>query len=274
MIRLIKTLLFTALMLLTLGAQAVVTCTATVVDAAPIFVAATANTSSGTINLSCTRTAAEASTTYKIKLSANAPVLTLQGGTATLTANKICSASPCTTVWATAGLIGTLTFTANTSSTAIPYYLLIPASNANPSAGLYSFTVPVTVTTYYPRTSTTIFASATLNPVVTVDSLCTISTPPPALNLSYTSFSITAVTGTSTFKIKCTKGTPYTIALDATSGTASGLNYTLALSAASATGTGSAISNTVTGTIAANQVGTCALGICTTSTSRTLTITY
>ena len=67
---------------------------------------------------------------------------------------------------------------------------------------------------------------------------------------------------------------PYTMALDATSGTLVGLTYGLALSQAAATGTGVAQSFSINGTIAAGQSGTCATGSCSGSATRTLTITY
>ena len=54
-----------------------------------------------------------------------------------------------------------------------------------------------------------------------------------------------------------------------------GLNYTLALSSTGTTGTGFAQPYTVTGSIAADQAGTCSTGTCTaTQTGVTVTITY
>jgi spore coat protein U-like protein len=77
-----------------------------------------------------------------------------------------------------------------------------------------------------------------------------------------------------TFGVTCTSTLPYTMALDATSGTVLGLNYTLALSAASGTGNGVLQTYAINGSIAAGQPGTCATGSCAASQPRTLTITY
>jgi hypothetical protein len=70
------------------------------------------------------------------------------------------------------------------------------------------------------------------------------------------------------------------VALDSpTTGTLIGLDYTLALSPAGGTGGGTGGGSpesihTITGTMAAGQAGTCAVGACTATQSHTLTITY
>ena len=53
-----------------------------------------------------------------------------------------------------------------------------------------------------------------------------------------------------------------------------GLTYTLALSAASGTGNGATQTYNVNGSMAANQIGTCATGVCNGSQTRTLTLTW
>ena len=119
---------------------------------------------------------------------------------------------------------------------------------------------------------------------ITLTSAC-IYTKTSDVAFSYTSFQSTAASQTTAggFTVKCTNTLPYTMALD-TSGSytdlATNLAYTLTLSAAGGTGNGSAQSYAVTGSIAANQAGTCAVlgGACTNAAStnkqRTLTITY
>lgn len=109
---------------------------------------------------------------------------------------------------------------------------------------------------------------------------CSLRTPPTNMTINYTSFDTTAGTGTDNFAVRCTNSTPYTLALDQTSVTDNALNlvYTLALSANSGTGSGVDQSYTITGTMAAGQVGTCASANCNnnaaTNKNRTLTVSY
>lgn len=117
------------------------------------------------------------------------------------------------------------------------------------------------------------------NPITTfgvslvTSNFCQISVPPGNVNFSYTSFQVAAAAASSIYGVRCTL-IPYTMALDATSGTLLGLNYTLALSSASATGTGVTQTFTINGSIAGGQSGTCATASCSGSQTRTLTITY
>jgi len=90
---------------------------------------------------------------------------------------------------------------------------------------------------------------------------------------NYVAFGATVNASTS-FGVTCTNSLPYTMALDATSGTVLGLSYTLALAASSGTGTGTLQTYAINGSIAAGQPGTCAAGSCAASQPRTLTITY
>jgi len=90
---------------------------------------------------------------------------------------------------------------------------------------------------------------------------------------NYVGFGAAANASTS-FGVTCSTYLPYTMALDATSGTILGLAYTIGLSAPSGTGNGAEQTYTISGTIAAGQSGTCATGSCTASQARVLTITY
>ena len=113
------------------------------------------------------------------------------------------------------------------------------------------------------------------NVTVNLTSVCTIASGPADVAFTYTSFQAGAATATGGgFQVQCTNTLPYTMSLDATSGTVIGLNYTLALSAASGTGNGAAQSYSVTGSMASGQGGTCALGSCAGSQGRVLTVTY
>ena len=100
-----------------------------------------------------------------------------------------------------------------------------------------------------------------------------ISVPPGDVNFTYTSFQASTASASSSFGVRCTTALPYTMALDATSGTLLGLSYSLALSA-SGSGTGATQSYNINGSMAANQAGTCGTGVCTGSQTRTLTLTW
>lgn len=120
-------------------------------------------------------------------------------------------------------------------------------------------------------------ASAGFNVTVTLTSACTVSSP-SAVAFTYTSLQTGAATSTGgAFNVKCTNTLPYTVALDATSGsfTTAGLSYSLALSATSGTGNGTTgTAFTVNGTMAANQAGTCATATCSDTSARTVTVSY
>lgn len=117
--------------------------------------------------------------------------------------------------------------------------------------------------------------SGGFNVTVNLTSACSITAGPTDVAFTYTSFQGAAATATGgAFSVKCTNTLPYTMALDATSGTVIGLNYTLALSAASGTGNGNAQAYSISGSMVAGQSGTCAAATCSGSQARTLTITY
>jgi spore coat protein U-like protein len=122
--------------------------------------------------------------------------------------------------------------------------------------------------------------AATLGPTnfnVTVNLTASCSMTAPAdVAFTYTSFGGAATSTGGGFTVTCTNSLPYTLALDATSGTVIGLNYTLAL-APGGTGNGAAQSYTIAGNMVAGQSGTCAApvaGVCSGSQVRTLTVTY
>lgn len=149
------------------------------------------------------------------------------------------------------------------------FYGCVPAGQTVPAAGTYTDTVTMS---FIPGGAK--FTNGTFPVSITAPATCTLSTPPGNIVFNYTSFSAAPVLANTTFAATCTNRLPYTLALDATSGTIAGVSYTLALSAASATGTGLAQTYTINGTIAAGQSGTCAAATCTGSQTRTLTITY
>ncbi|MDW5442465.1 spore coat protein U domain-containing protein [Polaromonas sp. SM01] len=171
------------------------------------------------------------------------------------------------------GLQFTLNFGAGTSaSVSYPYYFRVRSGITRP-AGIYD---DVLITAFLRTSSSSgpLIANVDFTANASILSQCYLSSLPLPLTLNYTSFSPSPQTGATSFGVSCTLSTPYTMALDATSGTLLGLNYTLALSSSAGTGTGFGQTYNVTGTIPANQVGTCTLGSCSGSQARTVTITY
>jgi len=116
--------------------------------------------------------------------------------------------------------------------------------------------------------------TASFVPAIRVPDFCRLSTPPGNMALNYTSFSGTAAAASTTFGVQCLRSTAYTLAVDATSGSALGLNYTLGLSSAGGSGNGIEQTYTIDGSIAAGQGGVCASSSCSATQPRTLTITY
>lgn len=114
---------------------------------------------------------------------------------------------------------------------------------------------------------------------------CVIATAPGAVSFTY-SFNQGSAQGldsNGSIGVRCSKNLDYSLTLDGTGSyvdDATDLSYTLSLSAANATGNGVAQSYTITGSMAANQSGTCAssLASCTnaaaTNKTRTITVSY
>ena len=180
--------------------------------------------------------------------------------------------SACGTQWRGGGsaFTGTLNFGGSTSaSLTVTYYACIPAAQTGLPAGTYTDTVTMTLT-YGPFNSV---STGTFGVAIATPATCNLSTPPGNVVFNYTGFGAAANASTG-YGVTCTNFLPYTMALDATSGTLLGLNYTIGLSSAGATGTGFEQSYTVSGNIAAGQAGTCAAGTCSASQARTLTVSY
>jgi len=156
-----------------------------------------------------------------------------------------------------------------TASVTVSYWGCIPAGQTGLPAGTYTDTVTMTLT-YGPSNFT---ATGTFPVSIATPAQCSLTTAPGNVVFNYVTFG-SAANASTTFGVTCTSYLPYTMALDATSGTILGVNYTLALSAGSGTGNGSQQSYTISGNIVAGQAGTCASGSCSASQGRTLTITY
>ena len=239
--------------------------------------AATDNVTSTYFTISCTRALSDAST-MSWTATANNGLYPRGGGRnrAAFGGNRInydvYHDSACGTQWRGGGssYSGTLNFGGSTSASLnVTYYGCVPSGQTGLAAGTYTDTVTMTLT-YGPFGFTD---TGTLAVSIATPATCNLSTAPGDVVFNYVGFGAAANASTS-YGVTCTHYLPYTMALDATSGTILGVNYTLALSASSATGTGSAQSYTISGNIAAGQAGTCASGSCSASQARTLTITY
>lgn len=165
---------------------------------------------------------------------------------------------------------GTLNFSGSTSaSVTVQYWGCLTASQTGLPAGTYTDSVTMTLT--YGNLNST--ATGAFGVSIVTNAVCNLTTAPGNVVFTYVAFGPIANAST-TFGVTCTSTLPYTMALDATSGTVLGLSYTLALSAASGTGSGALQTYSINGSIAAGQPGTCATGSCAASQPRTLTITY
>jgi spore coat protein U-like protein len=145
----------------------------------------------------------------------------------------------------------------------------VPASQSTAVPGTYVATPTLTIT----DSANVIWLNGGVLTLTTpVSASCSIVSSPTPLVINYTAFGAQQ-TGTSDFQVRCTNSTPYTLSLDATSGTIVGLPYTLSVPS-SGTGTGLAQTVTITGTIAAGLAGTCSGATCSATQVRTLTLSY
>jgi len=167
-------------------------------------------------------------------------------------------------------ITGNLAFGGSTSASATIAIWACITPGQNVPAGTYSDSVTLSMS-YGPNPQST--APGTIGVSISTPAQCNLTTAPGDVVFNYVTFGAAANASTS-FGVTCTTYLPYTMALDATSGTILGLNYTLALSATSATGTGAPQTFTISGNIAAGQGGTCATGACSASAPRVLTLTY
>jgi spore coat protein U-like protein len=171
------------------------------------------------------------------------------------------------------GFSGTVNFgtTATMSaSDSKPFYARVPAQQ-NVKAATFTDTVTMTLLNSVGTTVTT----GTLAVSIVNTSSCQFTTPPGAIIFDYTSFQATAATASTPYSVRCTNGVSYTPSLNAAGGTLLTLPYTLSLSNPSAvTANGLPQDYTINGSIASGLAGTCSGPTCTAQQSHTLTITY
>lgn len=244
---------------------------------------ATPLTASGTVTITCNKNGNNTDIRY-LELGANAGLNASGTQNRAVNGTSLLSYSlrrdaALTAAWAdTSGNRLTASVNANTTTTLTLNWWLVAAAGQLVSAGTHVDTV--TLSLYQdnkpnPALTDPTPQTATLSIALTVTSQCGLSSTPGPVAFQYTSFQTTAATAVSSFAVTCTLGAPYTVSLDATSGTMLGLSYQLALSPTGPrTGTGLAQAMSVTGTIPAGQSGTCAAASCTATQVRTLTISY
>jgi len=238
--------------------------------------------SSGTVTVTCTRTASGDATSVALKIrnddgayNIGASNRARLGATGSYLNYDLFANSSYTLNWRNKNnndIDGTLTFGSGipaTQSTVFTFYSKIYRGQTGLSQGTYTDTVRLTLV-YGTATAPGVSMSVTISNIPT----CAFSTPPGNVAFSYTSFSAAAVTASSTFAALCSTNLPYTIALDTTIGVVAGLRYTLSLSSSANTGTGVAQTHTINGNMQAGQAGTCATGTCTDSKPHSVIISY
>jgi hypothetical protein len=166
------------------------------------------------------------------------------------------------------------------SFTNIPFCMRLAPSNTTKPL---TFTDSLALTVRSASGGGTTYGTGTIANALsaTVSALC-LTTTGNTLLFNYTSFQASDQPGTNgTFVVQCTNSTPFSLSLDAITGTAAGLTYGVGLTAVgtqtlnSQSGTGSTVTYQVPGSITAGQAGTCATGgSCVGNDSRTVTITY
>jgi spore coat protein U-like protein len=153
------------------------------------------------------------------------------------------------------------------------FYYRVPGFQFDP-AGVYTDTLNITLR--LDNAAGAVITTYAIPVHISIPDSCRFSTPPTPIDVNYTAFSPTAVTGVSNFAVTCTNGTNYTLALDRTRSIVPGveLAYTLGLSATTSTGTAVAQPYTVNISVDPGQAGRCNTGSCTGTDTRTLTVEY
>lgn len=280
--RVMRGAMLLAIVMASLSAQAAITCTFSSTGWSTAYVPSTAatNITQGTVSVTCQRNAGGDGTTvnFNIRVNNGTHAAGQQNRAQLNAANRLnyenYQDSGCGTVWAAGGanrISGTITGLTGfaPTSTDISFWGCVPGSQTGRAAGTYTDTVTMTLRYGGATNPTATFPVAIVSPAS-----CTISTAPGTVAFTYSAFQASAANASTTFGVTCTNSLPYSMALDATTAVIAGLQYSLALSATNATGTGVEQSYGITGTMPADQAGTCVTSSCTTTQPRTLTISY
>jgi hypothetical protein len=290
---------FIALLFFSAPSWAAYSCNISTASVGVLYTAANVDTN-GSVTLTCTRDALDLpSLTYRIKADdganafATAPFRrTRLGATPNVLryilrrGTVVGGAAACgnTTTWRApatgiANVIqGTLAFGASLSTTVVWGYCIrirgtAGGNPAAPAAG--SYTDSFNVFAQYPNND-----AGALSPLVPatytvgVTNQCVFNTFPTSMAFNYTSFSATPQVQTRPFDLRCSNALPWSLAIAPASSVLLGLTYNITASPASGTGTGADQVITLTGTIPANQAGTCTGSSCTATQGHVVTITY
>lgn len=237
---------------------------------------ATTSTSQTSFTITCTRGSGDASTlNYSVSANNGVNALGINNRAAlggSYLRYDVYMDSACGTQWkGNNNFSGTLQFGSSLSaSVTTAYWGCITAGQTGP-AGIYSDTVAMTLS--YGNSNPLQSTSNTFPVNIATPWTCSISSAPGTVAFAYVAFGGAATASTS-FGVTCTTYLPYTLSLDATTGTIVGLTYTLAVNPPSGVGTGSAQTLQIDGTMAAGQAGTCGTATCSGVNSRTLTLSY
>ena len=271
-----------------LNAQAAITCQVTSTGFTAVYseTIGTANDTTGSYTVTCTRGLISDPITFAYTLRANdginfnsAPTNrgAAPGGGANRINYELYRTAPGTGPWnntAATAFGGTVFFgTTNTMSASDrqPFYARIPALQ-NVKASTFTDTVTMTLlNSALTQIDTDTFAVSIIN-----TTSCQFTTPPGTISFNYTSFQTTPATASTPYSVRCTTGVSYTPSLSATGGTLLNLTYTLALSnPATVSANGLPQNYTINGSIPAGLAGTCSSATCISAPqTRTLTITY
>lgn len=169
-------------------------------------------------------------------------------------------------------MVGTVNFGAGSAASATwGFCVRIRGNQGNPTAGQYVDIVGLGA--QYPML-TGATTTGTFTYTVGARNQCVMNSFPTEMNFNYNSFQPAPQVTTQTFRIACSNNLPWSVALAPANGTLLGLNYTLSRAPASGTGNGAAQDIVITGTMPANQQGTCATATCSATQPHTLTVTY
>ena len=278
-----------AVMLVSLEAKAVVSCSAAATLPASTYDASIATNMTGSVTVTCTRNAADtssAATGYVRSLDGSGSVTYTIGADGVNTGNTIAIFGanqlnyslfrPPTfaSTWSAGNTTqGTVNFGIGQTSSSFTtsFVMNVPAGRWNSPAGFYTELVTVFLT--YGNTNTT----SSFTNSVTVSPICTFPTPPGDLNFgNYNSLAAgPALAATSAFQIRCTRGVVYSFGFDVVTSTIPGvnLNYTLT-SPAGGTSPNAAVNLNIVGSMPSGQSGTCNTATCAGSQPRTLMLSY
>jgi len=278
MMRLVLPALLVLGVLLPASVRAAITCSVSSSGFAAAYdpAAAATNITQTFFTVTCTRGATTDPTTVTYSVKADNGLYSVgQKNRAAFGANRISydlyTNPSCGTQWrGNTAITGTITFaTTGTLSDQGNFWGCVPASQTGLAAGTYTDIVTMTMTYGSPQST----ATGTFGVTINTPPVCTLTTAPGTITFAYVSFGPT-VNASTPYGVTCTLALPYTMDLDATSGTILGITYTLSLSSPSSTGTGYQQMFQINGNIAAGQSGNCGSSTCSGTQARTLTITY